>query len=214
MRDRIDRLGRLIALALVQLVLLAGCASGTVTTSTGAVVPAATVEAQDAVADALAGLSGVQAEAVKIHDSRLATDDPAEHAANRRTLLVSHDALVAAWGALGTWKATSTGAAPASVLRPLAPALDALLDLAARYGIVTPAQARAWRAVVPRPVEPSAQGPVSCLCPRAAPTWCECDRGRVVRIDADHWHDGVNYHVRLGPDATGSTAMAAIDGPR
>lgn len=206
-------LGRLLAMALIGLALI-GCASGTVTTSTGAVVPAATVEAQDAVADALAGLSGVQAEAVKIHDSRVATDDPAEHAANRRTLLASYDALVAAWGALGTWKAASTGAAPASVLRPLAPALDSLLDLAARYGIVTPEQARAWRALVPRPVEVPVPKPVVCWCPHAAPTWCGCDPGSVVRIDSGPWVDGTNYHVRLGPNAWDSTAMVTVEVPR
>jgi hypothetical protein len=134
---------RYINVALVAVLLsLSACASGTVTTSTGVVVPASVVQSQDLAADVLKMLDDAYIKAVAIHDSQVATDNPSTHAARRKLLLQTHDGLVVSWTALITWKKSSTGTAvPAAVLTSLGPSLPAFVDLAVGFGLLTQAQA-------------------------------------------------------------------------
>lgn len=138
--------GRLLSGALAAVLLLASCGTGSVTTSTGAVVPAATVEAQDNVADIVSELKTAYLQAVTAHDARAATEDPAVHKRHREVLLDVKAGLKATAHALATWKAASVGAAPAEVLRPLVASARAFLALAAELGVLTDARAAAIRA--------------------------------------------------------------------
>jgi len=137
---------RLLSGALAAVLLLASCGTGSVTTSTGAVVPAATVEAQDTVADIVSELKTAYLQAVTAHDARALTEDPAVHKRHREVLLDVKAGLKATAHALATWKAASVGAAPAEVLRPLVASARAFLALAAELGVLTDARAAAIRA--------------------------------------------------------------------
>lgn len=138
--------GALLALFLV--VLLSACGTGTVTTSTGAVVPASTVEAQDAVADLVSEMKTAYLQAVTAHDARAATEDPAIHKAHREALLDVKAGLKATAHGLATWKAASVGAAPAEVLRPLVASARGFLDLAVELKVMTEQRAAAIRAFI------------------------------------------------------------------
>lgn len=133
---------------------LSGCASGNVTTSTGAVVPAATVQAQDFVADTLKALRTAHTQAVQIHDSRVGVEDPVLHRQHRQLLLDTGKGLDASWGVLAAWKARTQEAAPADVLRPLLAAGPAFCDLAVSFGLLKPEAAekvKAFLAAIPPP---------------------------------------------------------------
>lgn len=132
--------------ALFLVVLLSACGTGSVTTSTGAVVPAATVEAQDAVADIVSEMKTAYLQAVTAHDARAATEDPAVHKIHREALLDVKAGLKATAHALATWKAASVGAAPAEVLRPLVASARSFLALAVELGVLSPERAAAIRA--------------------------------------------------------------------
>lgn len=141
----------LLALALV---LAVGCASGYVTTSTGAIVPAATVQAQDITGDALSVLQDVHNAAVLAHDAKMAVHLAAieagnpeaiagdaefrkAHAKRRAILKASAAGLRAAWDGLAAWKLGSEGAGMASVVGKLRDALPELLDAAVSLGVVS-----------------------------------------------------------------------------
>ena len=140
--------GRLLSAlpALFLVLVLTACGTGSVTTSTGAVVPAATVEAQDTVADIVSELKTAYLQAVAAHDARAATEDPAIHKAHREALLDVKAGLKATAHALATWKAASVGAAPAEVLRPLVASARAFLDLAVELNVLSAQRAAAIRA--------------------------------------------------------------------
>ena len=137
--------GVLYALAVVTVISIlaafVGCTAGTVATSTGTVVPAATVQAQDLAADTLKLLDSAYLQAGATHDSLVTTDNPTTHAARRALLMQFHDGLVAAWAAEIAWRQTSTGSAvPPAVLCALKPTLPAFLDLALGFKLLTAAQ--------------------------------------------------------------------------
>jgi hypothetical protein len=124
-------------LAVLLVVLSVGCASGYVTTSTGAIVPAATVQAQDAVGDALSVLQDVHNAAVDRHDA-LAGQEPADvHAKRRAALVASASGLRAAWDGLAAWKLGSEGAGMATVVGKVRDALPEMLRAAVALGIVS-----------------------------------------------------------------------------
>lgn len=134
-------------LALVALTL--ACAPGTVTTSTGAVVPASTVQAQDLVADGLDVLRQAHAAACATHDRNVATDDPAAHLRDRQLLLDSGNGLRTAYGALIAWKLSNGGvASPKSVLDALKPSAPSLLELLVRLKVMTPEMATQMRSLI------------------------------------------------------------------
>jgi hypothetical protein len=108
----------IVALALIFPLLLLGCGgTGTITTSTGQVVPAGTVMAQDLAADTLKALDDAYKAASATHDARVATEDPILHAKHRATLLATLSGLRSSWDALIAWKAASAGAAPPDILK-------------------------------------------------------------------------------------------------
>lgn len=140
--------GRYAALpALFLVVLFTACGPRPpVVTSTGATVPAATVEAQDAVADLVSEMKVAYRQASAAHDARAATEDPAIHKAHREALLDVKAGLKATAHALATWKAASVGAAPAEVLRPLVASARGFLDLAVELNVLSAQRAAAIRA--------------------------------------------------------------------
>ena len=135
--------GRYAALpALLLVVVLAACGTGNVTTSTGAIVPAATVESQDNVADVLHLIRGAHASYVAtVWEPGKAALDPATRAKRYQLLTDLANGLDASQAALISWKLGSTGATPASVLRPILASAPAFLDLAVQAGLLTQAQA-------------------------------------------------------------------------
>ena len=140
-------------LSLVLLLVTTACASGTAQTTEGP-RPAAQVQAQDLTADTLKALRDAHTQAVAIHDSRAGVEDPVMHRQHRQLLLDTGKALDASWGALATWKASSSGAAPSDVLRPLLAAGPAFCDLAVSLGLLKPAAAdtiKAFLAAIPPP---------------------------------------------------------------
>jgi hypothetical protein len=106
-----------LAFTLVFSLLLLGCGTGTITTSTGQVVPAGTVMAQDTAADVLKSLDDAYKAASAAHDAIAATEDPVVHAKHRTTLLATLSGLRSSWDALIAWKGASTGAAPPDILK-------------------------------------------------------------------------------------------------
>jgi hypothetical protein len=143
-----DRAARIVMGAILVAALLAiagvmfGCATGSVTTSTGAVVPAATVQAQDTAADVLKLLSDAYSKAVAVHDSRVAIEDATTHAQHRALLLQVHSGLDAAYAAMISWKQASTGSAvPVTVLAGLKSSLPDFLNLAVSFKLLTQTQA-------------------------------------------------------------------------
>ena len=124
-------------LAVLLVVLLSGCATGYVTTSTGAVVPASVVQAQDITGDALSVLQDVHNAAVMAHDGRAGTEPAEAHAKRREILKASAAGLRAAWDGLSAWKLGSEGAGMASVVGKLRTALPELLNAAVSLGVVS-----------------------------------------------------------------------------
>jgi hypothetical protein len=134
---------RKLAPLLILAVICLGCASGTVTTSTGAVVSAGTVQAQNTAGDILKMLSDSYIQAVAIHDSPsvVAADSPTTHASRHLLLVQVHDGLVAAYAAEIAWKQTSTSSAvPPAVLCALKTSLIPFLNLAVDFKLLTAAQ--------------------------------------------------------------------------
>lgn len=118
------------------LLLAVGCASGTVTTSTGAVVPAATVQAQDIAGDALSVLQDVHNAAVRAHDAKAGLEPSDVHAKRRAVLLASASCLRAGWDGLSAWKAGSEGGGLAGIAAAIRPALPELLRAAISLGVI------------------------------------------------------------------------------
>jgi hypothetical protein len=140
--------------------ILAGCASGYVTTSSGAIVPAATVQAQDITGDALSILQDVHNAAVAAHDAKMATHLAAieagnpeaiagdaefrkAHAKRRAALLASASGIRAAWDGLSAWKAGSGGEGLATVALRVRPAVPELLRAAVELGLISQSYADA-----------------------------------------------------------------------
>jgi hypothetical protein len=120
---------------------LPGCATGPVTTSTGAVVPAATVQSQDNVADVLHMVRESHRQYVALYEATKATMDPATRAQQYQTLNDFANGLDASQALLITWKQTNTGASPGTILKPILATAPAFLDLAVRAKLLTQAQA-------------------------------------------------------------------------
>jgi len=123
--------------AALAVLLLAGCASGYVTTSSGAIVPAATVQAQDITGDALSILQDVHNAAVAAHDAKVGAEPADVHAKRRAALLASASGLRAAWDGLSAWKLGSEGAGMAAVVGKVRDALPEMLDAAVALGVVS-----------------------------------------------------------------------------
>ncbi len=138
----------LLVLGVLFLAAAFGCSSGTVTTSTGAVVAAPVVEAQDTVADIVSEMKTAYLQASAAHDARVGTETPEVHAAHRAVLLDVKAGLQASAHALATWKAASVGAAPMDVLRPLVASGRAFLTLAVELNAMKPERAAAIRAFI------------------------------------------------------------------
>lgn len=131
-------------LALVGVIALAlsfGCATGPVTTSTGAVVPAATVQSQDNVADVLHMVRESHRQYVALYEATKTTMDPVTRAKQYQTLNDLANGLDASQAALITWKQVNAGASPGTILRPILATAPAFLDLAVRAKLLTQAQA-------------------------------------------------------------------------
>lgn len=120
--------------ALALLVFVACGGTGTVTTSTGQVVSATTVAAQDTAADVLQSLDTAYKAAVVAHDALAATEDPAVHAKHRQILLDVYAGLRGSWDALIAWKGASTNPAPANILASAVPAARDFIPLAVQLG--------------------------------------------------------------------------------
>lgn len=142
-----------VALALCLLSVVA-CASGNVTTSTGAVVPAATVQTQDNVADVLHTLRAAQSDLVARFEATKATMTAEERARQYGILIGSADGLDASQAALVAWKRQSAGATPSSVLAPIVAQAPALLRLAVQAHVLTEAQANFARGILGLAVTP------------------------------------------------------------
>ena len=123
-------LGIVAAGTVLLVVTLLGCAPGTVTTSTGQVVSAGVVQAQDTAADILHSIDDGYKAAVAAHDTLAPTEDPAIHAAHRAILLKTYAGLRGSWDALIAWKGTSTATAPPAVLQSVVGAARDFIPLA------------------------------------------------------------------------------------
>ena len=123
--------------------ILAGCASGYVPTSTGAIVPAATVQAQDITGDALSILQDVHNAAVAAHDAKAGSEPADVHAKRRSALLASASGIRAAWDGLSAWKAGSGGEGLATVALRVRPAVPELLRAAVELGLISQSYADA-----------------------------------------------------------------------
>ena len=124
-------------LIVVAVLVLPGCPTGYVQTSTGATVEASVVAAQDYVGDALQTFQDVHNAAVDRHDA-LAGQEPADVHAKRRTILKgSAAALRASWDALAEWKRAPASATSVTVLRPFVEQAGPFLDAAAALGLIS-----------------------------------------------------------------------------
>jgi hypothetical protein len=133
----------LAALVIVGSVFLAtSCAPGTVDTSAGRTDPAAVVQAQDAVGDALKLLDQFYADTVAAHNAK-----PAPDAAEKAVLDDERAALVTAWANLKAWKMGAPFTV-STVMADVARATPALLDLGVRVGLFSQATADKIRAVL------------------------------------------------------------------
>lgn len=130
----------LLALALTGI----GCASGYVTTSTGAVRPAAEVQSQDVVGDVLHSLSEGYSAAREKHDATpvcsATVPPPCEsvetHAKHRKILLASARGLRAGWAGLESWKLSTAAKPPANAFCPLVQAAPDFLGLLFEFGVI------------------------------------------------------------------------------
>ena len=130
------------------LLVAVGCASGYVTTSTGAIVPAATVQAQDLTGDALSILQDVHNAAVAAHDARAGTEDPALHETHRKALLTFKAGLQGTAHGLAAWKQTNAGATPSEILRPSVSSIRSFLVLSVDLGVLKEERAAQIRAFI------------------------------------------------------------------
>lgn len=198
------------------LLLTVACATGTVTTSTGAVVPAATVQAQDIAGDALSVLQDVHNAAVRAHDAKAGLEPADVHAKRRAALLASASGLRAAWDGLSAWKAGTGGEGLAGIATAVRPALPELLRAAVALGVVPQGTAdgiaaffeSAGAGIVPKPIQKPTI--VSVLAPAEEIDWRAAVQP-VVRnatvIQPDGYFDGCNWHRPLPGGGWGSTAL-------
>ena len=195
---------------------IGACATGTVTTSAGAVVPAATVQAQDITGDALSVLQDVHNAAVRAHDAKAGAEPADVHAKRRAALLASASGLRAAWDGLSAWKLGSEGAGMVAVVGRVRDALPEMLDAAVALGVVSREYADAIGAffgtasqgLIPKPL---AKVPVvSVLSPEDEIDWRKAvlpvHRYSTV-VQPDGYYDGCNWHRPLGNGVWASTAM-------
>lgn len=126
----------------------ASCSSGTVTTSTGAVVPAAVVEAQDTVADIVSEMKTAYLQAIAAHDARAGTEDPALHETHRKALLTFKAGLQGTAHGLAAWKQTNAGATPSEILRPSVSSIRSFLVLSVDLGVLKEERAAQIRAFI------------------------------------------------------------------
>ena len=150
MKKLVRFIGAFLTLAFV------GCASGTVTTSTGVVVPAATVESQDNAYDVYLLVQQAHKAAVAQYEATKAVMDPD---ARKRTFLALDtmaDGIDATRVSLQTWKRTSaSGITPAIALKGILDAAPPFLSLGVQAGILDQKTADAINAVLagfPKPV--------------------------------------------------------------
>ena len=130
-----------LTVALVVLLLLfTACGTGTVTTSTGQIVPAGVVVAQDTTADILQSLDTAYKAAVAAHDAAVGTEDPVIHAKHRKVLLDVYAGLRGSWDALIAWKAASNDPAPPNMLSSVATAARDFVPLAEQLGVLNQAK--------------------------------------------------------------------------
>jgi hypothetical protein len=137
---------QLLALPALFLLILVACGPRPpVTTSTGAIVPAATVEAQDTIADFVSEMKASYLQAIAAHDARAGTESAELHAKHRAALLDVKAGLKAVAHPLAAWKASSAAATPAEVIRPLVASARSFLDLAVELNVMKPERAAAIR---------------------------------------------------------------------
>lgn len=204
----------LLALAVLS---LPGCGPRPpVTTSTGAVVPAATVQAQDIAGDALSVLQDVHNAAVRAHDAKAGAEPADVHAKRRTALLASASGLRAAWDGLSAWKAGSEGRGLAGIAAAVRPALPELLRAAVSLGVVSQGTAdtigaffeAAGAGLTPKPLtKPTV---VSVLQPAGEIDWRAAvqpfARYSTV-LQPEGYFDGCNWHRPLGGGAWVSTLV-------
>ncbi len=200
---------RLLAAAGIACLVLAFAGCGPrppVVTSTGAVVASSTVETQDALADVIHELKGLQAQAVADYEAAKPTMTTEDRANRYAVLTANADALDASWAALLAWKRGTEGMTADQVVAPLVRAVPQFLALLVRAKILTPTQAHAIRVVIDskgrtakpvaalRPSEP--RGPVLIgydpLTLRVNP-WIQTIGNQDL---AHYWYDGCNWCYR------------------
>lgn len=133
----LPRLAAVLTATVVVLVVLPGCPSGYVQTSTGATVAASTVHAQDLVGDALHALQDVHNATVRQHDAKAGVEPAEVHAKRREALKASAAGLRAAWSGLEAWKLGTDGAGMVAVVTPLRAALPDLLRAGVALGVIS-----------------------------------------------------------------------------
>ncbi len=142
-------------LGVAALVFAFGCASGTIDTSAGP-RPAATVQAQDAIADFLKIADDTYKAAVAKHDATpvcSATvpqpcDVPELHAKHRTQLLTAARVLRASWGGEIAWKQTGDPTSARLAFCELVKELPDFEALAVGFGLVKQADADRWLPIV------------------------------------------------------------------
>lgn len=139
----------------VALTLTLGCATGTIPTSAGD-RPAATVQAQDAIADVLKIGDDTYKTAVAQHDAMpicsavivQPCDVPDLHAKHRAQLLTAAQALRASWSGLIAWKQSGDPLAARTAFCDLQKGLPDFEALAVGFGIVKQPDADKWLPIV------------------------------------------------------------------
>lgn len=121
--------------------------NGTVQTTEGP-RPAATVQAQDLVADLLKMLREAHTKAVQIHDSRVQIEDPVLHRQHRQLLIDMGDSINVSFGLLAAWKSRTADATPSDIMLPIFRIGPSFCDLAVSFGLLKQADADKVKAVL------------------------------------------------------------------
>jgi hypothetical protein len=203
-------------LAVLFLLVLAGCPSGVVQTESGATVAASTVYAQDIVGDALKTLQDVHNGAVTAHDAKAGQEPADVHAKRRAALQASAAGLRAGWDGLAAWKGGTEGADMAFVVGKVRSALPEMLKAAVSLGVVSQGYADAINAFFgtaatgQTPPALKKQAVVSVLFPAQEIDWRAAVQpvhrnSTVIQLGA--YFDGCNWHTPLPFGGESVTSM-------
>lgn len=199
------------------LLVLTGCPSGYVQTSTGATVAASTVHAQDLVGDALQALQDVHNAAVRAHDAKAGAEPADVHAKRREALKASAAGLRAGWSGLEAWKLGTDGAGMVAVVTPIRAALPELLRAAVALGVVSQGYADAIGVFFGTAGEGKTPAPLAKKPVQAGVVMEPAESGYalvqvpVVRygtvVQPEGYYDGCNWHTPIGHGGEFVTAM-------